>query len=74
MLVGKKWLSGYAVVKTSPPPWYMLVGKRVAMQLCGYAVVKTSPPPWYMLVEKRVAMQLRGYAVVKTSLPLGICQ
>ena len=27
------WLRGYAVVKTSPPPWYMLIGNKATTQL-----------------------------------------
>ena len=34
------WLRGYAVVKTFPSPWYMLVGKKVATRLRGYVAVK----------------------------------
>ena len=26
------WLRGYAVVNTVPPPWNMLLGKKVAMR------------------------------------------
>ena len=57
------WLRGYAVVKTFPSPWYMLVGKKVATRLRGYAVVKTTPPLQNKLVRKEVATRLRGYAV-----------
>ena len=39
---GKTWLRSYAVFKTPPPPWYMLVGKK---WLHGYTVDKTTPPP-----------------------------
>ena len=62
--------SGYAIVKTFPHPWNMLVWKKVDTQLArlpfpfvyvstcreksGYAVVKTTPPPQNMLVRKEV--------------------
>ena len=50
-------LYGYSVVKTSPPPWNMLVGKILHV----YTVVKTTPPPsWNMLVRKKVATRLRS--------------
>ena len=63
---GRKWLRGCAVVKTSPPPWNMLIGKKVATckWLHSYAVVKTTPPPQNMLVRKEEATLLRsGYVV-----------
>ena len=78
-------LPGYAVVNTSPPPWNMLVGKKVATKLRssqylpsplkkvaklrGYAVVNTSPPPWNVLVGEKWLCGYGRYAVVKPTPP-----
>ena len=50
-------IRGNAVVKTFPPPWNMLVWKKVATRLRSYQDV---PSPWYTLVGEK-----SGYAATR---------
>ena len=61
---------GYAVVKTSPPPSNMLVGKK---WLCGYAVVETTPPPQNILVRKKVAKPKQNIPAFDFMILAGSC-
>ena len=63
--------SGYAVVKTTPPPWNILVGKKVATRL--HSCQDLPSPLEYVSREKK---WLSGYAAMQLSrppLPLKIC-